>query len=161
MSSLGGHVVRVRISEVEAYKGPDDPASHAYSGRTARNDSMFQRAGTLYVYRSYGIHNCANTAAGPLGTGWGILMRGGEVIDGEVVARRRRGRSSSLADGPGKLCQALGIEMAHNGLYLFDSDSEIRLEPGSPPPMVIATPRIGISKAQDRPWRFVAAATAG
>lgn len=161
VSSVGGDLVRARITEVEAYKGPDDPASHAYRGRTVRNDSMFQRPGTLYVYRSYGVHNCANTAAGPVGTGWGILMRGADVIEGGAVARRRRGRSSSLADGPGKLCQALGIEMAHNGLYLLDPGSEIRLEPGVPPPVVIATPRIGISKAQDRPWRFVAAATAG
>lgn len=161
VSTVGGEEVRARITEVEAYKGPDDPASHAYRGRTVRNDSMFQRPGTLYVYRSYGIHNCANAAAGPVGTGWGILMRGADIIEGEGIARRRRARSSSLADGPGKLCQALGIEMSHNGLYLLDPDSEVRLEPGEPPPMVIATPRIGISKAQDRPWRFVATATAG
>lgn len=161
VSTVGGQLVRARITEVEAYKGPDDPASHAYRGPTARNESMFSRPGTLYVYRSYGIHNCANTATGPVGTGWGILMRGAEVIEGEMAARRRRGRGSNLADGPGKLCQALGIEMTHNGLDLLVSDSEIRLEPGSPPPVVIATPRIGISKAQERPWRFVAAATAG
>lgn len=158
VSSVGGDFVRVRLTEVEAYKGPDDPASHAFGGRTARNESMFQRPGTLYVYRSYGIHNCANTAAGPAGTGWGILIRGGDVIEGEAVVRRRRGRSNGLTDGPGKLCQALGIEMGHNGVYLFDQRSPIRLEPGVPPAMVIATPRIGISKARELPWRFVAAA---
>lgn len=158
VSMVGDETVRVRISEVEAYKGPDDPASHAYRGRTARNDSMFQRPGTLYVYRSYGVHHCANTATGPPGTGWGILIRGGEVVEGEGAVRRRRGRSTALADGPGKLCQALGIEMTHNGLYLLSPGSVIRLEPGPPPPVVIATPRIGISKARERPWRFVAAA---
>ncbi|MGH8945589.1 MAG: DNA-3-methyladenine glycosylase, partial [Acidimicrobiia bacterium] len=153
MSTVAGDLVRVRINEVEAYKGPDDPASHAYRGRTLRNDSMFQRPGTLYVYRSYGIHHCANTAAGPAGTGWGILIRGGQVVEGEATVRRRRGRLGQLTDGPGKLCQALGIEMAHNGLYLLDPSSEIRLEPGLPPPAVIATPRIGISQAPERPWR--------
>lgn len=150
--------MRIRIGEVEAYKGPDDPASHAYRGRTLRNDSMFQRPGTLYVYRSYGIHHCANTAAGPQGTGWGILIRGGQVVEGEAAARRRRGPTGQLTNGPGKLCQALGIEMAHNGLYLLDPSSEVRLEPGSAPSVVIATPRIGISEARERPWRFVAAA---
>lgn len=161
VSTVGGETVRMRMTEVEAYKGPDDPASHAYRGRTARNDSMFRRPGTLYVYRSYGIHHCANTAAGPPGTGWGILIRGGEVVEGEATVRRRRGRTSQLSDGPGKVCQALGIEMAHNGLYLLDPYSEIRLEPGLPPPVVIATPRVGISKAQERAWRFLAAAAAG
>lgn len=161
VSTVGGETVRMRVTEVEAYKGPDDPASHAYRGWTSRNDSMFRRPGTLYVYRSYGIHHCANTAAGPPGTGWGILIRGGQVMEGEAAVRRRRGRVSQLTDGPGKVCQALGIEMAHNGLYLLDSDAVIRLQPGPPPPVVIATPRIGISTAKERPWRFVAAATAG
>ena len=159
MSTVTGDLVRVRINEVEAYKGTDDPASHAYRGRTLRNDSMFQQPGTLYVYRSYGIHHCANTAAGPDGTGWGILIRGGQVVEGEGTVRRRRGRAGQLTDGPGKLCQALGIEMDHNGLDLLDPESEIRLEPGPPPPLVIATPRVGISKARERPWRFVAAAS--
>lgn len=159
VSTVDAELVRMRITEVEAYKGPDDPASHAYRGRTARNDSMFQRPGTLYVYRSYGIHHCANTAAGPPGVGWGILIRGGQVVEGEATARRRRGRESQLTDGPGKVCQALGITLAHNGLYLLDHGSEIRLQPGPPPSVVISTPRIGISSAQERPWRFVAATT--
>ena len=158
VSSVGDSEVRMRITEVEAYKGSDDPASHAYRGETPRNTSMFRRAGTLYVYRSYGIHSCANTAAGPEGVGWGILIRAGEVVDGTGVAARRRGQRPDLADGPGKLCQALGIELAHNGTDLLDAGSVIRLEPGDPPDFVMATPRIGISKAKDRPWRFVAAA---
>lgn len=157
VSRVDGEEVRVRVDEVEAYKGEDDPASHAYRGRTSRNGSMFERPGTLYVYRSYGIHNCANTAAGPEGVGWGILIRGGTVIDGEEVARRRRRRANGLADGPGKLCQALGIGLEHNGAYLFDPASVIRLEEGEAPEVVMATPRIGISRAQERPWRFIAA----
>lgn len=157
VSGVGADEVRVRINEVEAYKGEEDPASHAYRGETVRNGSMFRKPGTLYVYRSYGIHTCANTAAGPEGVGWGILIRGGEVIDGEHVAVKRRGRRSDLANGPGKLCQALGITIDLNGTNLLDSTSIVRLEQGESPEMVMATPRIGISKAMDVPWRFVSA----
>lgn len=157
VSRVGGSEVRLRINEVEAYKGGDDPASHAYRGETSRNTSMFRRPGTLYVYRSYGIHNCANTAAGPEGVGWGILIRGGEVVDGVGLAAMRRGRETGLADGPGKLCQALGITLDLNGTDLLADDSVVRLEEGEPPEMVVATPRVGISKAKDVPWRFISA----
>lgn len=157
VSSVGGSEVRVRINEVEAYKGADDPASHAYRGETSRNASMFRKPGTLYVYRSYGIHDCANTAAGPEGVGWGILIRGGEVVDGEGLAAMRRGRRIELANGPGKLCQALGITIDLNGTDLLDRSSIVRLEEGEPPEMIMATPRIGISRAIDLPWRFVSA----
>jgi DNA-3-methyladenine glycosylase len=160
ISEVDGDMVRVRITEVEAYKGSDDPASHAFLGRTERNSSMFEAPGTLYVYRSYGIHNCANSAAGPVGTGWGILIRGAEILDGEGVVRRRRGRSDQLTNGPGKLTQALGINLEHNGANLLSAYSPVRLEPGPRPEMVLSTPRVGISKAQDRPWRFVSAALA-
>ena len=157
VSEIGGRKVTMRITEVEAYKGSEDPASHAFRGRTARNDSMFQEPGTLYVYRSYGIHNCANTAAGPEGVGWGILIRGGDIVDGEGTVRRRRGRRDNLTNGPGKVCQALGIDIPHNGIDLLHPRSAIRLEPGTPAEYVMATPRIGISKARERPWRFVEA----
>jgi len=157
VSKVDGSEVTVRITEVEAYKGSDDPASHAFRGETPRNTSMFQSPGTLYVYRSYGIHNCANTAAGPEGVGWGILIRGGEVVDGAAVATRRRGHRGDLADGPGKLCQALGIDLSHNGIDLLDPTSVIHLAPGDAPEFVMATPRVGISQAKERPWRFVAA----
>lgn len=157
VSVVDGEDVRVRIDEVEAYKGEDDPASHAYRGRTKRNESMFEKPGTLYVYRSYGVHTCANSAAGPEGVGWGILIRGGEVIEGVGIATRRRGRADGLANGPGKLCQALGIGMQHNGTDLLDDSSLIHLEPGEGPEVVMATPRVGISRAQERPWRFVSA----
>lgn len=160
VSDVGGEKVRLRITEVEAYKGEDDPASHAYRGRTPRNASMFEGPGTLYTYLSYGIHTAANTAAGPEGVGWGILIRSGEVIGGESVARRRRGRRDELANGPGKMTQALGIDLSHNGLDLLDPGSVIRLEAGETPKLVISTPRVGISKAQERLWRFVVPAQA-
>jgi DNA-3-methyladenine glycosylase len=159
VSEVAGRRVKARVTEVEAYKGSDDPASHAFGGRTRRNGSMFERPGTLYVYRSYGMHWCGNVAAGPEGVGWGILFRGGEIVDGLGMARSRRGRHDHLANGPGKLTQALGIDHSHDGTYLLDLASEIRIEPGSSPAMVIATPRIGISQAKDRPWRFVEVTT--
>jgi len=144
VSELGSAPVSVKLSEVEAYRGEDDPASHAFRGRTGRNGSMFERPGTLYVYRSYGVHWCANVSTGPEGTGWAILFRGGEVIDGLVAARARRGRDTELANGPGKLCQALGIDGSHDGVNLLDPGSLLRLQPGSAPQMVMATPRVGI-----------------
>lgn len=161
VSRVDGQQVRVRINEVEAYKGEEDPASHAYRGETDRNRSMFRKPGTLYVYRSYGIHTCANTAAGPEGVGWGVLIRGGDVIDGEGIAIKRRGRRSDLANGPGKLCQALGIVIEMNGTDLLDQASIVHLDEGEKPEVVMATPRIGISKAKDLPWRFVSAAQLG
>lgn len=161
VSVIEDELVRVRLTEVEAYKGADDPASHAYRGQTERNRAMFQDPGTLYVYRSYGIHWCANTAAGPSGIGWGILMRAGQIVEGESAVIRRRGRYDELVNGPGKLTQALGITGEHNGIDLFDSSSPVRLEPGEVPGLVMATPRVGISRAKDIPWRFVEAAAIG
>jgi DNA-3-methyladenine glycosylase len=157
VSTIGSSPVAVKLNEVEAYRGDDDQASHAFKGLTGRNASMFARPGTLYVYRSYGMHWCANVSAGPEGTGWAILFRGGEVSGDVGTSRARRGRDTDLANGPGKLCQALGIDGSHDGTNLFDDDSPLRLEPGSPPQLVMATPRIGISKARDLPWRFIAA----
>lgn len=155
VSTVDDSLVRIRLTEVEAYKGADDPASHAHSGQTVRNSPMFGHPGTLYVYRSYGIHWCANTATGPIGTGWGILMRAGEIVEGEGVVVRRRGRRTDLVNGPGKLTQALGILGDHNGIDLLDPASPVRLEDGPAPGLVMATPRIGISRARDLPWRFV------
>ena len=161
ISEIGGRVVRARVTEVEAYKGSDDPASHAFRGRTKRNGSMFERPGTLYVYRSYGIHWCANVAAGPEGIGWGILFRAAEIVDGVGIARGRRGRDDDLANGPGKLTQALGVDQSHDGTYLLDQRSPLRMEPGGQPEMVMATPRVGISRGVDLPWRFVAVTQVG
>ncbi len=157
VSEIDGETVVVRLTEVEAYKGSEDSASHAYRGETARNRPMFQHPGTLYVYRSYGVHWCANSAAGPPGVGWGILMRGGEIVEGERIVKRRRGRFDQLVNGPGKLTQALGITGEHNGIDLLSATSAVRLVEGSRPALVMATPRIGISKAIDLPWRFVTA----
>lgn len=146
--------VAVRMDEVEAYAAEGDPASHAFSGRTPRNAAMFGPPGNLYVYRSYGIHWCMNIVVGDEGMAGAVLLRGGEVVEGLETAIERRGRSDHLADGPGKLCQALGVTGEMNGskvnlgvIELVDRDHE--------PADVVATPRIGISKAVDRPWRFV------
>lgn len=150
-----GEVTSVRLTEVEAYR-EDDPASHSYRGRTPRTETMFGRAGLLYVYRSYGIHWCANVVCGAPGSGAAVLLRAGEPQEGRTVMERRRGRADHLSDGPGKLCSALGITGDHDGTDVL-AGGPIQLEPGPAPAEVIATPRIGISKAVDRPWRFVAA----
>ncbi|MEX2279724.1 MAG: DNA-3-methyladenine glycosylase [Acidimicrobiia bacterium] len=153
-TTLEGAEVSVVITEVEAYTS-SDPASHSYSGRTARNASMFGPPGTLYVYRSYGIHWCMNVVTGPPGEASALLLRAGVVRTGLGTAIRRRGRETHLSDGPGKLTQALGITGAHDGLDLLDHTGPVVLSPG-PPLDSTATPRIGISKAMDVPWRWVA-----
>jgi DNA-3-methyladenine glycosylase len=147
--------VAVRLVEVEAYAGPDDPASHSFRGPTERNRVMFGPPGHLYVYFSYGVHWCANVVCGPDGTASGALLRAGEVIEGLDEARARRGRSSDrdLARGPGRLTQALGISAAHKGVDLF-GDGPVRLEPGESPAAISAGPRVGVQQAADRPWRF-------
>ena len=152
-SRVGGVVTAVALTEVEAYMGPDDPASHAYRGRTARNSSMFGPPGTLYVYRSYGIHWCMNVTCGPEGAPQAVLLRGGTPIEGVEVMERRRGRQDHLTDGPGKLCQALGVTGDHDGSTVFEGPVLLgeRVLDGE----VEATPRIGISRATDREWRFV------
>lgn len=146
-----------RIVEVEAYE-PDDPASHSHRGPTHRNATMFGPAGCLYVYRIYGIHLCANVVTGPTGRGSAVLIRAIEPLDGSAVMAQRRGLDSptDLGSGPGKLCQALGVSADHDGLDLFDPDSVIRLAPpsGVHERPVVNGPRIGISTAVDRPWRW-------
>ncbi len=153
-SEVGGVRTEVRLDEVEAYT-EDDPASHAFRGPTDRNRAMFGPAGRLYVYRSYGVHWCANVVTGPEGSGQAVLLRGGQVVDGRPEVIRRRRRADHLADGPGKLCQALGITGEHDGLDLLD-EGPIRLLPGRPATSYLATPRIGISRATEVRWRFVA-----
>ena len=155
ISDLGGETTSVSITETEAYAGEADPASHAFRGRTPRNGSMFGPAGTVYVYRSYGIHWCMNVVVGDIGIPHAVLLRGGEPRLGQEAMVRRRGRERNLADGPGKLCQALGVTGAVDGWDL--REGELRLVPGSGRigRTVVRTPRIGISKATERPWRFV------
>ncbi len=155
-TSVDGLTVSVRLTEVEAYGGESDPASHAYSGRTARNAPMFGSPGTVYVYRSYGIHWCMNVTVGALGDPAAVLLRGGTVVEGLDVVVERRRRTDHLTDGPGKLCQALGVDGSASGSILGDV---VTLTPGEAVDgaMIHATPRIGITKAVDRPWRFVLA----
>lgn len=149
-----GEPTEVVLNEVEAYAGLDDPASHAYNGETKRNRAMFGPAGTLYVYRSYGIHWCMNIVVGEPGIPHAVLLRGGVPVVGEQTMVRRRGRDDHVADGPGKLTQALGVTGDHDGSSVVDGP--VRLLPGKPAEAISTTPRIGITKAADRPWRFVA-----
>lgn len=150
--------VALRLTEVEAYDGERDPASHAWRGRTARNAVMFGPAGFAYVYRSYGIHWCLNVVTGHPGTASAVLLRAGEIVAGEGVARARRPAvrlPSELASGPGRLTLALGIDGSHDGTDLLDPISPVRLLPAEDPVPPIATgPRVGVSRAADVPWRF-------
>ncbi len=147
--------VAVRLTEVEAYDGPDDPGSHAFRGRTDRNAVMFGPPGYLYVYFTYGMHFCCNVVCGPEGTPSAVLLRAGEVVDGVEQARERRPRSSDrdLARGPARLCQALAIAREENGTDLVAGP--VTLIPGERPSASVATgPRVGLRGAPDRPWRF-------
>ena len=148
--------VAVRLTEVEAYDGPSDPASHAHRCRTARNAIMFGPAGHLYVYFSYGMHWAANVICGVEGHAAGVLLRAGEVVDGIDTARTRRGRARDrdLARGPGRLCAALDLTAEQKGCYLL-GDGPVRLEsPSERPEMIMSGPRVGVSLEADRPWRF-------
>jgi DNA-3-methyladenine glycosylase len=141
------------IVEVEAYHHTD-PAAHSYIGRTARNAVMFGPAGYAYVYRSYGIHWCLNFVCEEEGSASAVLIRGIEPTHGLPLMRRRRGLEDvrSLCSGPGKLGEALGVTIKHNGLALDRPPFELRDREATPE---IATgPRIGITKAVDHPWRY-------
>lgn len=151
--------VTVEITEVEAYMGEDDPASHAYRGPTPRNVVMFGKAGHLYTYLSYGMHWCSNVVTGHEGHASAVLLRAGRVVEGADVARRRRGervKDRSLARGPGCLGQALGLHREHNGTDLL-TDPSLRLRPPDHPvdPRAVASGhRVGVRLAHDVPWRF-------
>lgn len=151
--------VRVRLVEVEAYRGTDDPASHCYRGRTPRNDVMWGPAGHLYVYFVYGMHFCANVVSLTEGLAGAVLLRAGDVISGLDIARSRRPASRSdaeLAKGPARLTSVLGLTRDDNGIDLTDPSSPVRLLAGEPvPPSAIhAGPRVGVAVAMDVPWRF-------
>jgi DNA-3-methyladenine glycosylase len=184
-------LVAVRLVEVEAYMGPDDPASHSYRGRTARNAVMFGPPGYVYVYFTYGMHFCANLVCQPPGTPTAVLLRAGEVVAGaELASRRRAGerdpaaddpvhetgtvdgeaartgrviRTVDLARGPARLCQALGIDLSQDGFDVCAPGSPLGIGPPSAADQqaraagheIIRTgPRVGISRAADRPWRY-------
>jgi DNA-3-methyladenine glycosylase len=152
-------VVAVRLTEVEAYNGADDPGSHAYRGRTPRNDVMFGPAGHIYVYFTYGMHWCVNLVCAEAGRPSAVLLRAGEVVAGADVARRRRGMARSdrdLARGPARLASALGLSREHNGVDVCDPESALRvLRPRMATAGVVRTgPRVGLAQAAERPWRF-------
>ncbi|CCG03350.1 DNA-3-methyladenine glycosylase [Blastococcus saxobsidens] len=150
--------VALRLTEVEAYSGEGmDPAAHSHGGPTPRSEIMFGPPGRLYVYFSYGVHWCANVVVGPEGRGSAVLLRAGEVVVGEELARRRRPAARAardLARGPARLTQALGIGPDDRGTDLLDAGSSVRLHRGEPPAGVSAGPRVGITKATELPWRF-------
>ena len=157
-SCVDGARVTVRLTEVEAYAGSDDPASHAFRGPTGRNAVMFGPAGVLYVYFVYGMHWCANVVCGPNGLAGAVLLRAGEVIDGEQVAQSRRPaarRRADLARGPARLARALGLTGADNGIDLLAPGSAVRLElPAAPAPVWEAGPRVGVAAAPEAALRF-------
>ena len=159
---LVGHDVRYgegsgTIVETEAYHD-SEPASHAFVGLTPRTEPLFGPPGVAYVYRSYGIHALLNAVCDDEATGAGVLIRALEPLEGEGEMRARRGRTrlEDLCSGPGKLTQALGIDLALNGTSLVDGPVRIEARPADPP-RILAGPRIGITRAVDLPWRFCAA----
>jgi DNA-3-methyladenine glycosylase len=149
--------VAVRLTEVEAYDADNDPGSHAFRGPTERNKVMFGPPGHLYVYFTYGMHHCCNVVCGDEGNASATLLRAGEVIEGIELARvrRARGRDRDLARGPARLCQALGIDMRHNGVDLSGGALQLTL-PVTPvgQDSVSSGPRTGLRLAAERPWRF-------
>jgi DNA-3-methyladenine glycosylase len=149
--------VAVRLTEVEAYDGGNDPGSHAYRGETPRTSVMFGPPGHLYVYFTYGMHFCMNVVAGPDGTPSAVLLRAGEVIEGLELARERRAAKADrdLARGPARMCVALGIARESNGVDLLARGSAVQLLPGPGFDGEPATgPRVGLREAPDWPWRF-------
>ncbi|HLS49402.1 MAG TPA: DNA-3-methyladenine glycosylase [Actinomycetaceae bacterium] len=153
--------VTVRLTEVEAYNGADDPGSHAYRGRTPRTEPMFLTGPRLYVYFTYGMHWCANLVCGPLGRASAVLLRAGEIVAGHELARRRRPAARTdrdLARGPARLAQALGLTGEDSGLDITAS-RRIDIEAPPAPARDYATgPRTGVSGSGGDgkmfPWRF-------
>ena len=146
--------VAVRLVEVEAYRGADDPASHSFRGRTPRNAVMFGPPGHLYVYFVYGMHFCANVTCLDDGEAGAVLLRAGEVVSDPTVARARRPtarRDADLARGPARLAALLGLGRQHNGVDVTIADSPVRLLAGPPvdPASVRRGPRVGVAAAHD------------
>jgi len=152
-----------KIVEVEAYLGENDPASHAFNGRTRRNDVMFWRGGHLYVYFTYGMHFCANIVSEEEGKGRAALLRAVEPIEGiEIMKRfrkmkRRKGESAAkvnVTNGPAKLCEAFNIKREQNGTDLLGQDIYITQGENIPRSKIISSERIGITNGSEKKWRF-------
>lgn len=155
--------VAVRLTEVEAYRGQDDPGSHAFRGRTPRTAVMFGPAGHLYVYFTYGMHWCANVVCGPDGEATAVLLRAGEVVEGFEVARSRRPAARSdveLARGPARLATTLGLGKAHDGADLCATGGPVRILGGEPydAARLRTGPRVGVAgdggDGVRFPWRY-------
>ncbi|RII42535.1 DNA-3-methyladenine glycosylase [Galactobacter valiniphilus] len=152
--TLGPETLRVRIVETEAYS-QDDPASHTFSGRTARNEAMFLGPGHAYVYLSYGIHSCLNIVVGREGVGEGVLIRAAEPLEGRDTMALLRGRGGvALTNGPGKLGQALAIDLGLSGHDVALAPLRLLRRPPLGEERVVVTTRIGITKAAELPRRF-------
>ena len=151
---LDGRIIRVKIVETEAYDQQDE-ASHSFRGPTRRNDSMFKKAGHLYVYFSYGMHYCSNIVCGKEGAGMGVLIRAVEPLEGIDIIEDRRGITGRNAtNGPGKVAQALGIDLSLNGHDLSASPLQLIRKRPLPPRQIVIGKRIGISKAVHELRRF-------
>src|SRR5262245_9672049 len=146
--------VAVRLTEVEAYDGANDAGSHAYRGKTPRTAVMFGPAGFLYCYFTYGMHVCCNVVTGVEGAASAVLLRAGEVVDALQLARSWRPGASNRdqARGPGRLSNALAIELTDNGNDLVTGPVTLELGPAAPE--VATGPRVGLRGDPDRPWRF-------
>jgi DNA-3-methyladenine glycosylase len=154
---VGDTLLAGRIVETEAYLAEDDAASHSFRGRTRRNEAMFGEAGTLYVYRIYGIHHCANIVTEDAGRGAAVLLRALEPLAGIEWMQQQRGTNALqvLCSGPGKLAQSLAFSPSENGASLLQPD--LFLLPADTSPEVCVSARVGISKAVDLPLRFFVA----
>jgi DNA-3-methyladenine glycosylase len=150
---IARRVVAVRIVETEAYLGTDDPAAHAYRGRTARTEPLWGPAGTVYVYFIYGMHHCLNLAADREGAPGCVLIRAAEPLPGS-------GLEPLDCRGPGRLCRTLALDTRHSGLSVFAEGSRIWLREGTAPARVSVSPRVGITKAAERELRYFDAQSA-
>ena len=156
---IGHTILTGKIVEVEAYLGKKDPASHAYRGKTKRNEVMFGEGGHLYVYFTYGMHFCANVVTGKKDVGEAVLIRAIEPLDGMELMKRNRGflkdvrHPYTLTNGPAKLCEALGIKREDNGTDLR-GDKIFLIEGESPKSVIGTSTRIGITRGKEKKWRF-------
>jgi DNA-3-methyladenine glycosylase len=168
ISHVGPSLSAGIIVETEAYLGFSDAASHAWRGRRNRqNEGIYFPPGSWYVYRSYGVHWCANLVCGPPGLGAAVLLRALELLEGEEVIRQRRTRDRTplpvraLLNGPGKLCQGLGITRTLDRTVMLDSPVRVARGSRVPDREVRITPRIGITRAAELPLRFVVRGSSG